>query len=100
MIFLSLRLGAVLPACQFNWQIPMNKTDWYPPHAHPTRRGLYERDWRGTDVLPEEDRRITLDFLEPVMNPRDALYPGIWYVLPEYNEASRESLPWRGITKA
>jgi hypothetical protein len=75
----------------------MGKTLWFPPGTHPTRRGLYERDWRGTDILPEEDRRIMLDMWEPVRNPRDILYPGVWYVLPEYNDASRQHLPWRGL---
>jgi len=77
----------------------MEKTPWFPPHTHPTRRGLYERDWRGTDILPEEDRRIMLDEWIPVSNPRDILYPGVWYVLPNYNDASRQNLPWRGLAR-
>lgn len=77
----------------------MKKTAWMPPSTHPLRRGLYERDWTNTDILPEEDRCVSMDFWEPVTNRRDILYPGVWYVLPEYNDASRQHLPWRGLER-
>lgn len=77
----------------------MKKTPWMPPETPPIRRGLYERDWTNTDILPAEARGVSMDFWEPVRNPRDILYPGVWYVLPEYNEASRQHLPWRGIER-
>jgi hypothetical protein len=77
----------------------MEKTQWMPPNTHPTRRGLYERDWTHTDILPIEDRRVSMDFWQPVWNPRDSLYPGVWYVLPEFNDASRQHLPWRGLER-
>lgn len=77
----------------------MEKTPWFEPHTHPKRRGLYERDWRETDILPEEDRCIHMDLWEPVRNPRDILYPGVWYVSPGWNDASRQNLPWRGVVR-
>lgn len=77
----------------------MKKTAWMPPETHPRYRGLYERDWTNTDILPVEDRCIRMDFWEPVRNPRDVLYPGVWYVLPEFNDASRPNLPWRGLVR-
>jgi len=75
----------------------VKKTEWMPPNTHPTRRGLYERDWTNTDILPVEDRRIHMDFWEPVFSKQDSLYPGVWYVEPGLNDASRQHLPWRGI---
>ena len=77
----------------------MNKTPWYPANTHPVRRGWYERDWRDTDILPVHERTICMDFWEPVRNPRDLLYPGVWYVLPGLNDASLQHLPWRGVAK-
>lgn len=77
----------------------MKKTKWFPPNTHPIRRGLYERDWTNTDILPVEDRRIHLDLWEPVLNKLDILYPGVWYVSPGWNDASWQNLPWRGILK-
>lgn len=77
----------------------MTRTAWYPPDSYPLRRGLYERDWRHTNILPEEERAISLDHWEPVPNPADSLYPGIWYVQPGWNDATIQQLPWRGLTR-
>lgn len=77
----------------------MTKTEWFPPNTYPTRRGLYERDWTDTDILPVEERRIHMDMWEPISNPIDILYPGVWYVEPGGNDASCQNLPWRGLTK-
>ena len=75
----------------------MRKTPWFPPDTYPARRGLYERDWRQTDILPVEERKIYLDLWEPIDDPSDSLYPGIWFVPPDWNDASRQHLPWRGL---
>lgn len=74
-------------------------TDWYPADTHPVQRGLYERDWSGTDILPVEDRRIHIDLWEPVTDTRSTLYPGVWYVDPGWNDATHQHLPWRGVVK-
>lgn len=75
----------------------MKKTGWMPSNTTPKRRGLYERDWTDTGILPVEDRRIHMDLWELVPNKRDILYPGVWYVEPGWNDASRQNLPWRGL---
>jgi hypothetical protein len=53
---------------------------------------------------------------EPVEDPKHILYPGVWYVIGEpyfyfnqilnkriltdnINDASRQDLPWRGLTE-
>lgn len=79
--------------------MPHDVTDWYPPDTHPVRRGLYERDWTNTDILPAEDRRIHMDLWDPVSDTRDPLCPGIWYVQPGWNDATWQRLPWRGVRK-
>ncbi len=67
--------------------------------VRPRKRGLYVRDWRGTDVLPETDRRLSIDLWMP-LPPGDAMGPGMWYVWPDWNDASRAELPWRKATRA
>ena len=68
------------------------------PSITPAKRGLYVRDWRGTKILPESDRRLSIDLWEPVP-VGDILSPGVWYVWPEWNDASEQRLPWRPVTK-
>ena len=68
------------------------------PNVLPPKRGLYVRDWRGTDILPEHERALTIDLWEPAPDPGDILYPGVWYVYPGPNDASRPRLPWREPT--
>lgn len=65
----------------------------------PRKRGLYVRDWRGTNVLPEGDRALSIDLWIPVPHG-DELAPGIWYVWPGWNDATHQSLPWRAATRA
>ena len=65
----------------------------------PKKRGLYVRDWRGTDVIPESDRRLCIDLWEP-LPPGDEMGKGLWYVWPDWNDASRDKLPWREATRA
>lgn len=76
----------------------LKRTSWFPSDTHPIRAGLYERDWRNTDLLPEEDRRVWLDEWYPVKNKKSILYPGLWYT-DERNEASWQKLPWRGLSE-
>ncbi len=68
------------------------------PSVTPKARGLYMRDWRGTDVRPEHERALCVDAWEPVTDPRDILFPGVWYVFPDLNDASEQRLPWREPT--
>jgi hypothetical protein len=94
----------------------MKRTPWFPGDTHPVRRGLYERDHRQCSYSHEEDKRISLDLWEPVKDPKDILYPGVWYVIgtpylhinpltnkrawmDNINDASRQDLPWRGIVR-
>jgi hypothetical protein len=70
------------------------------PSTTPAKRGLYVRDWRGTSILPESDCRLSIDLWEPVRDPKDILYPGVWYVWPNWNDANEQRLPWRAVTKA
>jgi hypothetical protein len=65
----------------------------------PKKRGLYVRDWRGTKVQPESDRRLTIDLWHP-LPLGDEYWPGFWYVWPGWNDASYERLPWRAATRA
>jgi hypothetical protein len=67
------------------------------PSVLPPRRGLYVRDWRGTDVLPASDRALSIDLWEPSDDPM--LAPGCWYVSPGWNDASEQRLPWREATR-
>lgn len=79
----------------------MKRTPWYPANTNPARRGWYERDHRqcSTYVNPK-DRRIHLDFWEPVDDPRSIIYPGVWYVQDGgFNDATFQQLPWRGLTR-
>ena len=69
------------------------------PSTTPAKRGLYVRDWRGTKILPERDRRLSIDLWEPVP-VGDILFPGVWYVWPGWNDASEQRLPWRPVTRA
>ena len=66
----------------------MKVTPWFPANTHPKWRGLYERDWRGTDILPVEDRQVILDYWIPAPNPKDSLYPGVWFIPPEWTEST------------
>ena len=68
------------------------------PSVTPKKRGLYQRDWRGTSIEPEHERELTLDLWEPISDPRDILYPGVWYVYPGINDAIEQRLPWREPT--
>lgn len=93
----------------------MKKTPWFPGDVVPVRRGWYERDHRKCmNYIDPTDRRISLDLWEPIEDPKESLYPGVWYVKePGYwmelahrrvwvdgiNDASRQDLPWRGILK-
>lgn len=70
------------------------------PSTTPAKRGLYVRDWRGTDVEPESERRLAIDLWEPVPDHRDILFPGVWYVYPGPNDATEQHLPWRKPTRA
>lgn len=97
--------------------IDMKKTPWYPANTHPVRKGWYERDHRRvSEYIDKADRRISLDLWEPVNDKSDSLYPGVWYVQGEpywytnfltgkrilsdnINDASRQNLPWRGLTE-
>lgn len=72
---------------------------WKHPSTNPPVRGLYARDWRGTDVLPESDRAVMLDLWEPAPHC-PVLKPGVWYVAPRWNDASRQRLPWREASAA
>ena len=78
---------------------PSTKRPFKHPSTLPKRRGLYVRDWRGTKVLPVQERRLTVDLWEPVP-AGDSLWPGVWYVWPGWNDASEERLPWRDATRA
>jgi hypothetical protein len=69
------------------------------PSIVPKERGLYVRDWRGSGVLPRQDRALWIDLWEPV-DLGDELYPGLWYVFPGVNDASEQALPWRTPTAA
>lgn len=69
------------------------------PSLTPKKRGLYVRDWRGTDILPASDRVLSVDLWEPI-KPPDPMAPGLWFVWPGWNDASRERLPWREATRA
>ena len=96
----------------------MKKTPWFPGNTFPIRDGWYERDHRGCyEYSDPADRRICLDMFYAVRDKRDPLYPGIWYVQSDpywfYNpftgqrsyvaepmdDASRQDLPWRGLTE-
>ena len=95
----------------------MKRTPWFPGHIVPARRGWYERDHRGVAAYTNPaDRRISLDLWEPVRDPRDILYPGVWYVqgtpywwtdpqtgqrklLDNINDARQQQLPWRGLVR-
>jgi hypothetical protein len=94
----------------------MKKTPWFQGDTHPARRGYYERDHRQCNYAYPEDKRISLDLWEPVKDPKHILYPGVWYVIGEpywyfnhrlnkriwmdnINDASRQDLPWRGLTE-
>ena len=81
------------------WQGTVKLTQWFPKDTYPIHRGLYERDWRDTDIIPKESRVISLDFWEPVTSRRSNLYPGVWYVGEEMNDASYQNLPWRGVCR-
>jgi hypothetical protein len=70
------------------------------PSLIPPGRGLYVRDWRGTDIEPESDRALHIDLWEPVPDRRSILYPGVWYVAPSWNDATCKLLPWRYPTPA
>lgn len=74
-----------------------------PPFKHPSiypkKDGLYVRDWRGTEILPATERKLHLDMWQNL--PKGDIYgPGFWYVWPDWNDASEESLPWREATRA
>lgn len=78
----------------------MKRTPWFPANTHPARRGWYERDHRKCPYKDKKDRGIFLDLWEPVNNPRDILYPGVWYVQAGgLNDASHQNLPWRGLVR-
>jgi hypothetical protein len=70
------------------------------PSISPEKRGLYVRDWRGTRVVPVNERRLSIDLWEPAPKPDDILHPGVWYVWPGWNDATEQRLPWRPVTKA
>lgn len=70
--------------------LPLRHPSVFPLHA-----GWYVRDWRGTQVLLVEDRTLTVDWWNPVPDARDILCPGVWYVLPDINDANEQRLPWR-----
>ena len=69
------------------------------PSTTPAKRGLCVRDWRGTDVEPASERCLAIDLWEPIKDPRDILFPGVWYVWPGWNDASEQRLPWRPATR-
>ena len=69
------------------------------PSVVPQHRGIYLRDWRGTRVLPETERRLSVDLWEPVEDRADSLYPGVWYFTPGWNDATDQRLPWRELTE-
>ena len=94
----------------------MKKTPWFPENTHPSRRGWYERDHRNCwKYADHTDRKITRDLWEPVNDPNDILFPGVWYVIGEsywffnhltgqrkwiadpLSDASQQNLPWRGL---
>lgn len=93
----------------------MKMTPWFPPDTVPVRRGFYQRDHRQVrEYGRAADRRISLDLWQPVDDPHDSLYPGVWYVqepgywwrnpdsgrmvwLDGLNDASQQRLPWRGL---
>lgn len=93
------------------------KTPWFPANTYPARRGWYERDHRKAGYLDPSQCRITRDLWVPVDDTASILWPGVWYVLDEpytyedpftgkrtwvdepLNDASRQNLPWRGLTK-
>lgn len=96
----------------------MKRTPWFPANTHPARRGWYERDHRQCwEYINPAERIIAMDWWEPVKDKSDRLYPGVWYVQGEpynfinpftheckwvmnpMNDASRQDLPWRGITE-
>lgn len=73
-------------------------TPFKHPSTTPPERGLYARDWRGTDVLPVSERRVCIDLWEPSDDPE--LAPGCWYVTPGWNDATEQRLPWRAPSRA
>jgi hypothetical protein len=78
-------------------------TPWYHPPQVPARRGWYERDHRQCEYQDEFDRGISRDWWEPVPDPKDVLYPGVWYVwdpVRGLNDAIHQALPWRGLTES
>lgn len=67
------------------------------PSTTPKALGVYVRDWRGTAIMPRSDRNFSFDLFVPV--PRgEELAPGVWYVLPNWNDASEQALPWRPMS--
>ena len=98
----------------------IKRTPWFAADTHPVHYGWYERDHRNVTTYKNPlDRRICLDLWMPVRDPRDILYPGVWYVRDDsrcvvytvtgkamwmtndsgINDASRQHLPWRGLTR-
>lgn len=63
----------------------------------PTKTDLYVRDWRGTSVAVRE-LGLHVDKFMVVGDRRSILWPGVWYVQPDWNDASYQRLPWRPIT--
>lgn len=68
---------------------------WRHPPLIPLHAGWYVRDWRGTKITPESERVPAIDLWTPVPDPRDILHPGVWYVVPDINDAAEQRLPWR-----
>lgn len=93
------------------------RTPWYPPDTYPARGGWYERDHRQCNYADPSERRISLDKWVPVRDRKDPLFPGLWYlacvpfwfqnpftgerklVQNALDDASRQNLPWRGLTR-
>jgi len=73
----------------------MRRLHFKHPNTTPGVRGLYVRDWRGTKIEPAHERTLCVDAWEPVADPKDILFPGVWYVFPGINDASEQRLPWR-----
>lgn len=77
-----------------------------PPFKHqsttPKASGFYIRDWRGTDILPVSDRALSLDRWDmwPSQEERTKYGPGLWFVAPDWNDASYQHLPWREPTES